>query len=85
MVSIPGRAGALDCEPYGDVNLRKLHGRVPEASVTAPTPRLRWRVYSQRMDDGFATPRRAVLAGATGLVGHALLPLLLASKHYRRV
>jgi uncharacterized protein YbjT (DUF2867 family) len=26
-----------------------------------------------------------LLAGATGLVGHALLPLLLASKHYRGV
>lgn len=32
-----------------------------------------------------ATSRTALLAGATGLVGHALLPLLLADKHYRRV
>jgi len=31
------------------------------------------------------TPRTALLAGATGLVGSALLPLLLASKHYRGV
>src|SRR5213079_297737 len=37
------------------------------------------------MDDALATPRTALLAGATGLVGHALLPLLLADKHYRRV
>jgi uncharacterized protein YbjT (DUF2867 family) len=34
------------------------------------------------MDDASATPRTALLAGATGLVGRALLPLLLASKHY---
>ena len=32
-----------------------------------------------------ATPRTALLAGATGLVGRALLSLLLASKHYSRV
>ena len=31
------------------------------------------------------TPRTALLAGATGLVGRALLSLLLASKHYRSV
>jgi uncharacterized protein YbjT (DUF2867 family) len=37
------------------------------------------------MDDAFATPRTALLAGATGLVGRALLSLLLASKQYRRV
>ena len=37
------------------------------------------------MDDPSATPRTALLAGATGLVGRALLPLLLASKHYRDV
>lgn len=37
------------------------------------------------MDDPPATSRTALLAGATGLVGHALLPLLLAGKHYRRV
>ncbi len=37
------------------------------------------------MDDASATPRTALLAGATGLVGHALLSLLLASKHYRGV
>ena len=37
------------------------------------------------MDDASATPRTALLAGATGLVGRALLPLLLASKHYRAV
>ena len=37
------------------------------------------------MDDASATPRTALLAGATGLVGHALLALLLAGKHYRRV
>jgi uncharacterized protein YbjT (DUF2867 family) len=37
------------------------------------------------MDDASATPRTALLAGATGLVGRALLPLLLASKHYRGV
>jgi uncharacterized protein YbjT (DUF2867 family) len=30
-------------------------------------------------------PRTALLAGATGLVGRALLSLLLASPHYRRV
>ncbi len=30
-------------------------------------------------------PRTALLAGATGLVGRALLSLLLASKHYRSV
>ena len=33
----------------------------------------------------FATPRTALLAGATGLVGRALLPMLLAGKHYRQV
>lgn len=32
-----------------------------------------------------ATARIALLAGATGLVGRALLPLLLASEHYRLV
>ncbi len=37
------------------------------------------------MDDGSATPHTALLAGATGLVGRALLSLLLASKRYRRV
>ena len=37
------------------------------------------------MDVAPATSRTALLAGATGLVGHALLPLLLAGKHYRRV
>jgi uncharacterized protein YbjT (DUF2867 family) len=37
------------------------------------------------MDDSLATPRTALLAGATGLVGHALLPLLLADEHYRCV
>jgi uncharacterized protein YbjT (DUF2867 family) len=37
------------------------------------------------MDDVVATPRTALLAGATGLVGGALLPMLLASKHYRSV
>lgn len=31
------------------------------------------------------TPRTALLAGATGLVGGALLPMLLASKHYQQV
>lgn len=30
-------------------------------------------------------PRRALLAGATGLVGHALLPMLLDSPHYSDV
>jgi uncharacterized protein YbjT (DUF2867 family) len=30
-------------------------------------------------------PRTALLAGASGLVGRALLSLLLASKHYRSV
>jgi uncharacterized protein YbjT (DUF2867 family) len=29
--------------------------------------------------------RSALLAGATGLIGHALLPLLLAAPHYERV
>jgi uncharacterized protein YbjT (DUF2867 family) len=37
------------------------------------------------MDDIAATPRTALLAGATGLVGRALLPMLLASKQYVRV
>jgi len=37
------------------------------------------------MDNVVATPRTALLAGATGLVGRALLSLLLASKHYRSV
>ena len=37
------------------------------------------------MDNVVATPRIALLAGATGLVGRALLPMLLASKHYRSV
>lgn len=32
-----------------------------------------------------ATPRTALLAGATGLVGRALLSLLLESEHYRSV
>ena len=31
------------------------------------------------------TPRTALLAGATGLVGRALLSLLLANYHYRSV
>ena len=31
------------------------------------------------------TPRTALLAGATGLVGHALLPLQLAGERYRCV
>jgi uncharacterized protein YbjT (DUF2867 family) len=37
------------------------------------------------MDDVVATPRTALLAGATGLVGGALLPMLLACKQYRSV
>ena len=37
------------------------------------------------MDEVIATPRIALLAGATGLIGRALLPLLLASKQYRSV
>jgi uncharacterized protein YbjT (DUF2867 family) len=37
------------------------------------------------MDDVIATPRTALLAGATGLVGRALLPMPLASKQYRSV
>ena len=37
------------------------------------------------MDIVVATPRTALLAGATGLVGRMLLPMLLASKHYRSV
>jgi len=37
------------------------------------------------VDDASATPRTALLAGATGLVGSALLSLLLTSKHYRGV
>jgi uncharacterized protein YbjT (DUF2867 family) len=37
------------------------------------------------MDNVVATSRTALLAGATGLVGDALLSLLLASKHYRSV
>ncbi len=37
------------------------------------------------MDNVAATPRTALLAGATGLVGRALLPMLLASKLYRSV
>jgi uncharacterized protein YbjT (DUF2867 family) len=37
------------------------------------------------MDNLVATPRIALLAGATGLVGRALLSLLFASKHYRSV
>lgn len=37
------------------------------------------------MDDASATPRTALLAGATGLVGRALLSLLLASERYGRV
>ena len=34
------------------------------------------------MNDVVATPRTALLAGATGLVGSALLPMLLAGKQY---
>ena len=37
------------------------------------------------MAHSVARPRTALLAGATGLVGRALLSLLLASKHYRSV
>jgi uncharacterized protein YbjT (DUF2867 family) len=37
------------------------------------------------MDDVVATPRTALLAGATGLIGRALLPMLLAGKQYRSV
>ena len=37
------------------------------------------------MDNVVATPRTALLAGATGLVGRELLSFLLASKHYRSV
>jgi uncharacterized protein YbjT (DUF2867 family) len=37
------------------------------------------------MDDVIAIPRSALLAGATGLVGRALLHMLLASKHYGSV
>jgi uncharacterized protein YbjT (DUF2867 family) len=39
----------------------------------------------QLPENVFATPRTALLAGATGLVGRALLPMLLAGKHYRQV
>jgi uncharacterized protein YbjT (DUF2867 family) len=37
------------------------------------------------MDNVVVTPRTALLAGATGLIGRALLSLLLASNHYRSV
>lgn len=37
------------------------------------------------MDEVVATSRTALLAGATGLVGRALLPMLLAGKQYRSV
>jgi uncharacterized protein YbjT (DUF2867 family) len=37
------------------------------------------------MNDATATPRSALIAGATGLVGRALLPLLLANERYGRV
>jgi len=37
------------------------------------------------MGDALAPPRTALLAGATGLIGHALLATLLASEHYRSV
>ncbi len=37
------------------------------------------------MNNMASTPRTALLAGATGLVGRALLSLLLASKQYLRV
>src|SRR5437660_3241693 len=37
------------------------------------------------MDEVIATPRIALLAGATGLVGRALLQMLLTSKQYRSV
>jgi len=37
------------------------------------------------MNNVAATPRTALLAGATGLVGRALLPMLLASERYRSV
>src|SRR5438067_9059100 len=37
------------------------------------------------MADALATSRSALLAGATGLVGRALLPMLLASNHYLSV
>ena len=37
------------------------------------------------MTNVVAPPRTALLAGATGLVGRALLPMLLADKHYRTV
>jgi uncharacterized protein YbjT (DUF2867 family) len=37
------------------------------------------------MDNLAAPPRIALLAGATGLVGRALLPMLLASKYYEKV
>src|SRR5437016_7351773 len=37
------------------------------------------------MTNAVAPLRTAMIAGATGLVGRALLPMLLASKHYRSV
>jgi uncharacterized protein YbjT (DUF2867 family) len=37
------------------------------------------------MGDMVATPRTALVAGATGLVGRALLPMLLAEKQYGSV
>src|SRR6266581_1133808 len=37
------------------------------------------------MNDEVATPRTALLAGATGPVGRTLLSMLLAEKRYRRV
>jgi uncharacterized protein YbjT (DUF2867 family) len=37
------------------------------------------------MADALALPRTALIAGATGLVGRALLARLLASEHYRSV
>src|SRR5947207_9158419 len=37
------------------------------------------------MSDVISTPRTALLAGATGLVGRALLSMLLAEKRYHRV
>lgn len=52
------------------------------ARCAARRPRLQSGVASNPTP---ATPRRALLAGGTGLVGHELLALLLQSPHYRRV
>ena len=62
-----------------------MAGPSPGHRAGHPLPLQEASSYIARMVGAAEPPRNALLAGATGLVGRALLPLLLGSARYERV